>query len=135
MDVCSVCGANGYNYPLDTHHIKEQNTFDSGDINKDKLSNLVVLCKTHHDEVHNGQLQINGYLDTVTGKKLDYNFNNNIKSAGKKKYNEEQIKMIKELAEELKDQKQFMKVLLYELKKKNINISAQTVNKICNGTY
>jgi DNA mismatch repair protein MutS len=135
MDVCSVCADNGYNYPLDTHHIKEQNTFDSGDINKDKLSNLVVLCKTHHDEVHNGQLQINGYLDTVAGKKLDYNFNNNIKSVGKKKYNEEQVKMIKELAEELKDQKQFMKVLLHELKKKDINISAQTVNKICNGSY
>ena len=135
MDVCSVCGANGNSYPLDTHHIKEQNTFDQDDINKDKLSNLVVLCKTHHDEVHNGQLQINGYLDTVVGKKLDYNFNNNIKSTTKKKYNEEQIKVIKELAEELKDQKQFMKVLLYELKKKDINISVQTVNKIFNNNY
>jgi DNA mismatch repair protein MutS len=135
MDMCSVCGANGNSYPLDTHHIKEQNTFDQDDINKDKLSNLVVLCKTHHDEVHNGQLQINGYLDTVDGKKLDYNFNNNIKSVGKKKYNEEQIKVIKELAEELKDQKQFMKVLLHELKKKDINISAQTVNKIFSNSY
>ena len=135
MDKCSICGANGNSYPLDTHHIKEQYIFDQDDINKDKLSNLVVLCKTHHDEVHNGQLQINGYLDTVVGKKLDYNFNNNIKSTTKKKYNEEHIKVIKELAEELKDQKQFMKVLLYELKKKDINISVQTVNKICNGTY
>ena len=136
MDKCSICNDNGILYPLDTHHIKEQNTFDDYDINKDKLSNLVVLCKIHHDQVHNGNLQINGYLDTVSGNKLNYTINNNkCKTINRKKYNESDIKIIKDLAKELKDQKQFMKVLITELKKKGITISAITINKICNNEY
>ena len=138
IDNCSICGDSGLTYPLDTHHIKEQNTFDEYDIHKDKLSNIVVLCKTHHDQVHHGNLEINGYLDTLNGKILDYNINdinhsnNNI---SKKKYNENQISVIKNLANELKDQKQYMKTLICELKKKDINISPKTVLKICNNTY
>jgi len=50
----------------------------------------------------------------------------------KKKKN---IKLIKKIAEELKDQKQYMKILLLELKKNNIIISSKTVNQICNNTY
>jgi len=134
IDNCSICGDSGLKYPLDTHHIKEQNKFDEYDIHKDKLSNIVVLCKTHHDQVHNGNLEINGYLDTLNGKKLDYQINNSNKNT-KKKYNEDQINIIKNLANELKDQKQYMKTLISELKKKNINISPKIVLKICNNTY
>lgn len=135
IDSCTICGDNGNTYPLDTHHIKEQHEFDEDDINKDKLSNLVVLCKTHHDQVHNGNLQINGYLDTLNGKKLDYKYNEDISHNSKKKYNELQINIIKNLALELKDQKQYMKVLILELKKRDINISAKTITKICSGNY
>ena len=145
IDKCEICGDNGYKYPLDTHHIKEQHLFENDDIHKDKLANLVVLCKKHHDEVHHGNLEINGYIDTTKGKKLIYNSEikeekeslNNKKSNKKsnKKYNEEDIKLIKKLAEELKNQKQHMKILLLELKKKNIIISSKTVNQICNDTY
>jgi len=135
VDKCSVCGESCS--MLDTHHINEQNNFDENDFNKDKLSNLVVLCKKHHDEAHNGNLEIKGYIDTTEGKKLDYVVDNSkaIRSNGKKKYNTEQIEIIKNMAQNLKDQKQFMKVMLIELKKININISANTVNKICNGEY
>jgi len=138
IDNCSICGDSGLTYPLDTHHIKEQNTFDEYDIHKDKLSNIVVLCKTHHDQVHHGNLEINGYLDTLNGKILDYNVNNlnhSNNNISKKKYNENQISIIKNLANELKDQKQYMKTLICELKKKDINISPKTVLKICNNTY
>ena len=137
IDKCSICGDNGLIYPLDTHHIKEQNTFDNYDINKDKMSNIVVLCKTHHDEVHNGNLEINGYLDTLNGKKLDYQIINTIDNhkISKKKYNNLQINIIKNLATELKDQKQYMKTLISELKKKDIIISQKTISKICNNTY
>ena len=135
IDTCSICGDNGLTYPLDTHHIKEQNTFDSYDINKDKLSNIVVLCKTHHDQVHNGNLEIKGYLDTVNGKKLEYVINDNNKKIAKKKYNDEQINIIKNLSNELKNQKQHMKILITELKKQDINISQKTIVKICNGEY
>ena len=149
VDKCAICGDNGYQYPLDTHHIKEQYLFEDDDIHKDKLANLVVLCKKHHDEVHHGNLEINGYINTTKGKKLIYNSeikeeeeekesSNNKKSNNKKsnkKYHEEDIKLIKKMAEELKDQKQHMKILLLELKKKNIIISSKTVNQILNDTY
>jgi DNA mismatch repair protein MutS len=128
VDTCKICGANGSSYPLDTHHIKEQHTFDKDDFNKDKLSNLIVLCKEHHDSVHNGNLEINGYVDTVNGKKLDYKFS-------KKKYNEHHVNIIKKLALELKDNKQYMKIMIAELKKQDINISAKTITKICNDEY
>ena len=147
VDKCAICGDNGYQYPLDTHHIKEQHLFEEDDFNKDKLANLVVLCKKHHDSVHHGNLEISGYIETTKGKKLIYNNQknenlnnkeeekdlNNKKS--KKKYNEEQIIMIKKMAEELRDQKQYMKILLLELKKKDIIISTKTVNQICNNLY
>ena len=130
MDGCSICGKTNY---LDTHHIKEQFTFSEGDINKDKLSNIVILCKEHHDEVHNGNLQINGYMDTVKGKELKYEFTDFKKS--KKKYNSNQVEIIKNLANKFKGQKQYMKILINELKNIDINISAKTINKILNGEY
>jgi DNA mismatch repair protein MutS len=172
MDGCSICGKNGIQYPLDTHHIKEQNTFDEDDINKDKLANLVVLCKQHHDEVHHGNLKINGYIDTLQGMKLDYYYIENLNQMDyvdqinqkidfntielnfvdkvnnkkkdikedidikkKRKYNHQQIKLIKDLSIELKDQKQYMKILLNELKKHNINTSAKTIDKIIKDNY
>ena len=64
VDKCSICGVTGSSYPLDTHHIKEQHTFDETihhDFHKNKLANLVVLCKEHHDAVHHGNLEIVGY--------------------------------------------------------------------------
>jgi len=136
MDKCTICGTNGMIYPLDTHHIKEQNTFDKDDINKDKLSNLVILCKTHHDEVHNGNLKIIGYKDTINGPKLEYNSEiTENKNNNRKKYNEEQINIIKKMAYDLKDQKQYMKILIMELNKININISSKTISKILNDEY
>ena len=167
VDKCAICGDNGYQYPLDTHHIKEQHLFEEDDINKDKLANLVVLCKKHHDSVHHGNLEISGYIETTKGKKLIYNNEKESKEESKeenqeenqeenkeenqeklnheeeksnhkkskKKYNEEQIIIIKKMAEELRDQKQYMKILLLELKKKDIIISTKTVNQICNNLY
>ena len=127
IDKCSICGDNGFTYPLDTHHIKEQNKFEKGDFNKDKLSNLVILCKKHHEEVHNGNLEINGYLDTVIGKKLEFK--------SRKKFNEEQIIIIKNLLNEFKDQKNYLKIAIKELKKKEIIISEKTLKKICDNIY
>jgi DNA mismatch repair protein MutS len=135
VNECSICGVNGNFYPLDTHHIKEQNTFETGDFNKDKLSNIVILCKEHHDMVHNGSLTINGYTDMTTGIKLDYELSKEPGKNSRKKYNDEHIIMIKDLWENLKDNKQNIKILKYELQKKDINISSKTINKILNGTY
>ena len=135
VDVCTICGDNGITYPLDTHHIKEQNEFEEGDFHKDKLSNLVVLCKKHHDEVHYGNLQINGYIDTVNGKKLDFCYNEFKKTNNRKKYNEDDILMVKNLANELKNQKNILKNIRENLKNNKIIISENIIRKILNNTY
>jgi DNA mismatch repair protein MutS len=61
---------------LDTHHINHQkDCVDGFVLNKEHLkknasANLVVLCKSCHSKVHNGSLQIEGYVLTSNGKKL-----------------------------------------------------------------
>jgi len=142
MDKCSICGDTGEKYPLDTHHIKEQHEFEEGDINKDKLSNLVVLCKKHHDEIHYGNLRINGYKDTIQGTVLDYEVeseksdeNQNKKKNGRKKYTEEHIKLIQDINLKANGQINPAEFIVNEMKKYNINIGRRTVIKILNGLY
>ena len=133
VENCSICGKK--DKYLDTHHIKEQNEFDNYNKFKDKLSNLVVLCKTHHDEVHNGLLKINGYKESSDGCKiLDYMYVEK-KVNKKKKYDESQIKVIKNMYEEMKEHKNQIKVMIQELKKKDINISGVYIKKIVNNEY
>jgi DNA mismatch repair protein MutS len=134
VDCCSICGINGNTYPLDTHHIKEQHIFNEYDANKDKLCNIVILCKTHHDEVHNGKLQINGYIDTIDGPKLSYEYISEKKTV-KKKYNEHDIKTVKEYGEKLKGLHDFMKVMKIELKKVGLNMGNIIIQKILDGNY
>jgi len=132
VDKCSICGKN--EDCLDTHHIIEQKEFNDYDKFKNKLSNLVVLCKDHHNEVHHGTLKINGYKETSDGKILDYEYLKTAKTK-KKKYSDYQIKIITELYEELKEHKYQLKSTLIELKKKDIIISSQTLKKIINKMY
>jgi hypothetical protein len=136
LDKCVICGDNGMEYPLDTHHIQEQNNFKGYEFQKDKMSNLVVLCKTHHDEVHHGGLEIKGYVGTTGGKILDYKVEDKReKVGGKKKYGKEVIDVVQSLYEELKTQKESMKILGLELKKREINISSRILGKIIKGEY
>ncbi len=75
---CAICKATGIRTQLDTHHIIEQHEFNEykikDGIQKDASHNLVVLCKNHHDEVHNGNLRIYGYRDGPSGRFLDYEY-------------------------------------------------------------
>ena len=66
---------------LDTHHIKFQNTADTnGNIvakdgsvfHKNEPHNLVVLCKSCHQKVHDDLITIRGYKHTSKGSYLDY---------------------------------------------------------------
>ncbi len=61
---------------LHTHHIKEQNEFDDNDnidgIRKNQLGNLVILCEEHHEEVHHGNLRIDGWITTTKGRELNW---------------------------------------------------------------
>lgn len=129
MNNCIICNSKNN---LDTHHIKEQNLFENYEFEKNKIDNLVVLCKKCHDNVHHGNLIINGYKTNINGKFLDYYYNNNISDKKNKKYNDEQINIIKNIY----DNKKTKKILIKELKDKhNIIISITTFNKIINNQY
>ncbi len=75
---CQVCNAPGD----DVHHIQFQCTADNngkiGSIDKNRESNLVVLCKKCHVNVHHPRstLKINGYIETSSGIELDYELKN-----------------------------------------------------------
>lgn len=133
MDNCMICGDNGNSYPLDCHHIKYQKFFNQYNIHKNKLSNLVVLCKVHHDQLHNENLNIIGYKDTLKGKILDYSVSSeksNEKRA--KKYSTENIELIKDISKKFNTDKH----IIMELKNNyNITISNKTLSKILNNTY
>ena len=128
---CSICGKS--EKELDTHHIIEQNTFEEHNVFKNKLSNLVVLCQEHHNQVHNGNLIIHGYDETSEGKELKYEYVDRVNK--KKKYNDEQIKIIKNIWDEYNEYKNQINTVLIELKKKEITISKTTLKKIITNSY
>lgn len=83
MDHCEVC--NKKNNPnntkvglLEVHHIINQKYCSKGfSIEKSYIpmnnkSNLVVLCKNCHYNVHHNKLKINGFKDTSKGRIIDY---------------------------------------------------------------
>jgi DNA mismatch repair protein MutS len=77
---CQVCGKSykptDYMGKLDTHHINHQKDCKDGfvvekpHLLKDSKSNLVVLCKECHYNVHHDKLEITGYTETSKGRKL-----------------------------------------------------------------
>ena len=70
-DVCQICKKKGQ---IDMHHIKEQQFADEngyiGHIHKNHYANLVGLCQQCHDEVHKGNIVVNGYHQTSNGREL-----------------------------------------------------------------
>jgi DNA mismatch repair protein MutS len=147
IDKCMICGDNGALYPLDTHHIIEQNVFENNNnsesFHKNKLSNLVVLCKVHHNSVHHGNLTINGYKDSTNGLILDYK--NTVDDSdedskkknkeSKKKFGKEQIELVKNIYNKLKEQKQSMVIIQKELDKNGLQICKKTIKSIINDSY
>jgi len=69
---CAICGAK----VDDVHHIKEQQCADEkgfiGHINQNHKFNLIPLCKKHHKLVHEGKININGFVTTSKGLELHY---------------------------------------------------------------
>tara|TARA_B100001123_G_C15333618_1_gene1032063 strand:- start:1642 stop:4620 length:2979 start_codon:yes stop_codon:yes gene_type:complete len=134
IDKCQIpeCELNG----VDSHHIKFQKDADSnnfiGHIHKNDKSNLIVLCKEHHNDVHNNKLVIKGYIETSNGKELDYYFQNLVKN---KKYSEAQVILIKEYLDKNKIKK-INNFIINDIRKTlNNNISKPTLLKILNNTY
>lgn len=79
---CNICGyfpQMKHNKELESHHIHfQKDCLSDGKIKikphltKNKLYNLVILCRECHLKVHKGEIIINGYLDTSYGPILDY---------------------------------------------------------------
>lgn len=80
LTYCEVCEykPKAGNLPLETHHINEQRNCDeNGFVNqkhfhKNKLYNLVSLCKGCHLKIDTGELIIRGYKSSTSGVFLDY---------------------------------------------------------------
>jgi DNA mismatch repair protein MutS len=71
VDKCEIPGCNSTEQ-LDSHHIVFQSSADAERMNVHNAGNLVILCKTHHQDVHNGNIKINKWKHTTKGKVLDY---------------------------------------------------------------
>lgn len=139
---CSICGKKAD----DAHHIKFQCTADKDNVIdnyliKDSKSNLVPLCKDCHNNVHRDVITINGYVQTSSGIKLDYQEKNqdeikqmNQQKKNSKKISDDQQEIIKNLKTQNNriTQKQ---ICQYMEKKHSLKISVGTVGKILKGNY
>jgi DNA mismatch repair protein MutS len=69
---CALCDEN----VEDVHHIAEQNLANDagmiGAMDKNHKYNLIPLCKKHHNLVHEGKINISGFVMTSKGIKLHY---------------------------------------------------------------
>ncbi|MGB5917915.1 MutS-related protein [Arcobacter sp.] len=72
VSTCVICGKN----VDDVHHIKEQARANKdgfiGHINANHKYNLIPLCKEHHKMVHEGKINVNGFIATSKGLELHY---------------------------------------------------------------
>lgn len=134
IDVCKICNQTAD----DVHHIKFQSDADKdgmiGFYHKNKIHNLVSLCKDCHNKIHKNLITVNGYIQTTNGLELDYVINDisTIKKT-KKKYSSEQIEVIKELYNYPNmDVKKAIDILN---KQHDLKVSKIAVTKIWNNTY
>jgi DNA mismatch repair protein MutS len=70
VDACAVCGSG---HRLETHHIRPQVdavAAEAEGVDLDAAGNLVCLCDSCHDDHHAGRLEITGWQDTSTGRRL-----------------------------------------------------------------
>jgi DNA mismatch repair protein MutS len=77
---CQLCNSNDVESdisPLQTHHINFQSNCDEDgrvigkeNIQKNSLSNLIVICESCHQKVHHNSIEIESYEMTSKGKKI-----------------------------------------------------------------
>lgn len=62
VDICAICGKNGKERQLHTHHLKEQLKADKngmiGHMHKNTKDNLIILCENCHTDLHSSNKQI-----------------------------------------------------------------------------
>ena len=131
MNCCEIC-KNKSN--LETHHIIWQKDFNNQEINLNKFylkkndsANLVVLCRICHDKVDRNEINVNGWLNTSSGRQFDYEIIQT-KPEKKSKYTDEFIYFIKDLKTQVKSDE---KMAIIKIKEKfNKKISSKSVLNI-----
>ena len=137
IDKCKLCDKKCE----EIHHIKpqciadENNNIDSH--SKNIKHNLIQLCHDCHQQVENGNLIIDGYVQTTDGIEVRTKILSKTetieKKSKKKKYNQENLEIIKNYQNTTNNNFSKAKRLL-ELEK-DIKISTQLIKKIWNNNY
>ena len=69
---CVICNERAE----DVHHISQQSLADKagfiGHFHQDHKHNLIPLCKEHHNQIHEGKIEINGFVMTTNGLELRF---------------------------------------------------------------
>lgn len=135
MNECKICHSK--EKQLETHHIKDQQFADKNNIidhhHKNVKHNLVPLCKDCHLKVTNHELYVKGWRETSNGKVLEWGYSEK-KINTKKKFSEEQVKIIQDLRNKYLaiSQKDFIKKIELD---ENIKIGVATLKKIMDNSY
>ncbi len=102
---CVICGS----LAEDVHHISQRSLADEagfiGHFHKDNKHNLVPLCKEHHNQIHDGKLQVNGFV--MTSKGLELQFEERMSQPKKEVVKEPQINHHVEVQETQEQTKRF----------------------------
>ena len=77
VDECSIC----HQKAEEVHHIKEQMLADKNgfisSFHKNDPHNLIAICEKCHDQIHNGSIKVDGFVQTDKGKVLNINKSTN----------------------------------------------------------
>jgi DNA mismatch repair protein MutS len=101
---CEICGCKLVK-ELEVHHIEERVKGGSNN-----LRNLVVLCESCHDKHHGGEIEVGSIVQTSEGQERQFveipftqvNKEESPKKQSKKKWSEEEVKLIEEMLEKYK---------------------------------
>lgn len=87
VDICNICGKD----TEEIHHIRQQKDADcygyinGGHVHMNKQHNLVNVCAKCHDEIHAGNIKVNGYIQTSDGVQLAWEHKDNHLDANAKR--------------------------------------------------
>lgn len=139
MHECKICKETDQTL-LETHHIIEQKncindfSIEKPYIPKNVKSNLVILCKKCHLDVHHGDLIISGYKTTTEGVALQWKRKLVLKRKIIKKISNLR-KEFEELYSENLYQDTTLKQAQEKLKKTGINVPKLVIEKIWKGKF
>lgn len=134
-DKCNICNEKA----VEIHHISQQKLADedgyiNGKFHKNDKFNLVCLCEKCHDDVHNGKIEIKGYIQTSNGIVLDYTVMKEQISNKDINVNEDNMNTIDNKIKELITSHPNMKkkdiILTIKQQYKDDNISSYRIDKI-----